>query len=294
LAEKGYLQTHAVQQNRVPSERLSRYASLISGGSRMRRREFLAGLCGAAAWPHLADAQQPTMPVIGLLQSRSVEAAVQVNEAFREGLREAGFVEGRNVAIAYRFAGGRFDLLPALAADLVSQQVAVIAAVYPASRAAKAATSTIPIVFIGGSDPVEMGLVASINRPGGNVTGVSLLATDLENKRIGLLREVAPQTAKIGALIDRTDPSVYPESEKAHRELRAAAGRLSVPIEIVPVAGAYDFDAAFDALCALGSAASSLRPLFFSISIVIDWLNSLRVIASQPSTNCVSSPTLAD
>ncbi len=214
----------------------------------MRRREFIAGLGGTVACPVVARAQRQAMPVIGLLQSRSAEAAVQVNEAFREGLPEGGFVEGRNVAIAYRFAAGHFDLLPALAADLVGRQVAVIAATYPAGRAAKAATGTIPIVSIGGSDPVEMGLVASINRPGGNVTGVSLLATDLENKRIGLLREVAPQAAKIGVLIDRTDPSIYPESEKAQRELQAAAGRLSVLIEILAVAGEHDFDAAFDAL----------------------------------------------
>jgi putative ABC transport system substrate-binding protein len=214
----------------------------------MRRRDFIAGLGNAVTWPLVARAQQSGIPVIGLLQSRSAEAAVQVNEAFREGLREAGFVEGRNVAIEYRFAAGHFDLLPALAADLVSRQVAIIAAVYPAGRAAKAATSIIPIVFIGGSDPVEMGLVESINRPGGNVTGVSLLATDLESKRIGFLREVIPQSAKIGVLIDRTDPSIYPETEKTQRELHSAAARLGVSIEIVSVAGERDFDTAFDAL----------------------------------------------
>jgi putative tryptophan/tyrosine transport system substrate-binding protein len=213
----------------------------------LQRRDFIAGL-GAAAWPVVARAQQPARPVIGLLHSRSAEAAVQVNEALREGLRDFGFVEGRNVSIEYRFAAGHFDLLPALAADLVSRRVAVIAAAYPAGRAAKAATSTIPIVFIGGSDPVEMGLVASINRPGSNVTGVSLLGIDVVTKRLGLLREVVPQSAKLSVLIDRTDPSVYPEAERMQRELRSAAGRLGVSIEVVSVAGERDFDAAFDAL----------------------------------------------
>jgi putative tryptophan/tyrosine transport system substrate-binding protein len=214
----------------------------------MKRRDFMTLIGGAAAWPLAAWAQQPAVPVVGFLQSRSAEAAVQVNEAFRQGLREAGFVEGRNVAIEYRFAAGRFNLLPALAADLVSLNVAVIVAVYPGSRAAKAATSTIPIVFIGGSDPVLAGLVASINRPGGNVTGVSLLAADLEIKRVGLLREIVPNAAKIGVLIDRTDPSVYPEAERSQTESEAAARRLGISTEIVTVSSERDFDTAFDTL----------------------------------------------
>jgi putative ABC transport system substrate-binding protein len=215
---------------------------------RLKRRDFITFLGGAAAWPVAARAQQPGMPVIGYLQGRSPETSLQLNEAFRQGLREEGFVEGQNVAIEYRFANGRFDLLPALAAELVSQRVAVIAAIYPSSRAAKAATSTIPIVFIGGSDPVLGGLVSSLNRPGGNITGVSLLAADLETKRIGLLREIIPQNTVIGALIDRTDPIVYPESEISQQELQAAARRLNVSIQLLNIAGERDFDTAFDTL----------------------------------------------
>jgi hypothetical protein len=209
---------------------------------------LIATLGAVSAWPLAARSQQSAVPVIGFLSPRSPETAVQVNEAFRQGLREAGFVEGQNVAIEYRFAAGRFDLLPALAADLVSRRVPVIAAPYPSGRAAKAATSSIPIVFIGGSDPVVMGLVASVNRPGGNVTGVSLLAADLETKRIGLLREIAPKTAIVGALMDRTDPSVYPETERSQRELQAGSRSLGVSIDFVTVGADRDLDTAFDAL----------------------------------------------
>lgn len=212
------------------------------------RRELIATLGAVSAWPLAARSQQPAVPVIGFLSPRSPETAVQVNEAFSQGLREAGFVEGQNVAIEYRFAAGRFDLLPALAADLVSRRVSVIAAPYPSGRAAKAATSTVPIIFIGGSDPVVMGLVASVNRPGGNVTGVSLLAADLETKRIGLLREIAPKTAIVGALMDRTDPSVYPETERSQRELQAGSRSLGVSIDFVTVGADRDLDTAFDAL----------------------------------------------
>jgi putative ABC transport system substrate-binding protein len=234
----------------------------------VRRREFVIGLGSAAIWPVVAGAQQQSLPVIGLLSSRSPETAVQVNGAFREGLREAGFAEGRNVSFEYRFAAGRFELLPELAADLVSLGVSVIAATYPSGRATKAATRTIPIVFIGGSDPVIMGLVASVNRPGGNVTGVSVLAADLETKRVGLLREIVPQAATIGALMDWTDPSVYPETERSQRELQAAAERLGVPVHFVSVGAERDLDAAFDTLVrdragALIVAASA----FFNINI---------------------------
>jgi putative tryptophan/tyrosine transport system substrate-binding protein len=214
----------------------------------MRRREFIAGLGGAAAWPVVAPAQQATIPVIGFLLTRSTETAVQVIESFRQGLREAGFLEGQNVIIEYRFADGRFDLLPALATDLVGRRVTVIAAAYPSGRAVKAATGTTPIVFIGGSDPVQMGLVASINRPGGNVTGVSVLAADLETKRLGLLHEIVPQATSFGALIDRTNQIVFPESDRSEQELQKAARRLGVPIQFVAIEGERDFDMAFDKL----------------------------------------------
>jgi putative ABC transport system substrate-binding protein len=234
---------------------------------RLKRRAFITLLGSAMAWPVLARGQPSTIPVIGFLSPRSPEAAVQVNAAFREGLREAGFIEGENVSIEYRFAAGRFDLLPALATDLVSQRVAVIAAPYPSGRAAKAATDTIPIVFIGGSDPVVMGLVASMNRPGGNITGVSLLAADLETKRIGLLREMLPQTARISALIDRTDPNVYPETERSRQELQAAAARLGVSIQFVSVGADRDLDNAFDELIRnRGDALVVAASTFFNIN----------------------------
>lgn len=233
----------------------------------MNRREVIALLGSATAWPVLARGQSSSIPVIGFLSPRSPEAAVQVNEAFRQGLREAGFSEGENVSIEYRFAAGRFDLLPALAGDLVTRRVAVIVAPYPSGRAAKAATDIIPIVFIGGSDPVVMGLVASMNRPGGNVTGVSLLAADLETKRIGLLREMLPQTVKISALIDRTDPNVYPETERSRQELQAAAGRLGVSIQFVSVGADRDLDKAFDELARnRGDALVVAASTFFNVN----------------------------
>lgn len=218
---------------------------------------------------------------------------MQMNEAFRQGLREAGFIEGKNVSIEYRFAAGRFDLLPALATDLVSRRVAVIVAPYPSGRAAKAATGTIPIVFIGGSDPVIMGLVASMNRLGGDVTGVSLLAADLESKRVALLREMVPQTATISALIDMTDPNVYPETERSRQELQAAAARLSVSIQFVSVGANRDLDNAFDELSRIrGDVLVVAASTFFNINR--DRLVAFSARHSLPTIyDRASSPQLA-
>jgi ABC-type uncharacterized transport system substrate-binding protein len=170
----------------------------------MRRREFITLLGGAAAWPLTAHAQQTAMPVIGFLSSRSPGESSGVVTAFQQGLREVGFVEGQNLAIAFRWAEGRYDRLPALAAELVGLRVAVLFAAggAPSALAAKAATSTIPIVFSAANTPVELGLVASLNRPGGNITGMATFTSELGAKNIELLKELVPAAAVIAYLVN--------------------------------------------------------------------------------------------
>jgi putative tryptophan/tyrosine transport system substrate-binding protein len=169
----------------------------------MRRRAFISLLGGAVAWPLTARAQQSAMPVIGFLRSTSLADATHFVVALRQGLKEAGFIEGQNVTIEYRWAEGQHNRLPGMATDLVQHHCAVIiGSGLPASLAAKAATTTIPIVFVTGSDPVIDGLVASLNRPGGNVTGVSFLASALGTKRLELLRQLVPKAATIAVLVD--------------------------------------------------------------------------------------------
>src|SRR5262249_45735594 len=187
-------------------------AILGLGVSPMRRRDFITLIgSGVAAWPLAARAQQPAMPVVGFLHLGSPEPVGPVAPnvaAFRQGLNETGFVDGRNVAIEYRWAQGQYDRLPTLAADLVRRQVTVIAACATSAPglAAKAATSAIPIVFQTGGDPVQDGLVASMNRPGRNVTGVSRLSVTLEPKRLEFLHELSPKTTVIGLLVNPTNP----------------------------------------------------------------------------------------
>ncbi len=198
----------------------------------MKRREFITLLGGAVgAWPLAAHAQQPAMPVIGFLGGTSAEMSVKRLEAFRKGLSETGYVEGRNVSIEFRWAGGREDRMPELAADLVRRQVAVIAV--PDSTAgalaAKAATSSIPIVFGTGSDPVAQGLVASLNRPGGNATGVMSLNLELTAKRLGLLRELAPQATRFVALVN---PNAM-MTDAIVKDVHASVPTLGVPVEIL-------------------------------------------------------------
>jgi putative tryptophan/tyrosine transport system substrate-binding protein len=209
----------------------------------LKRREFIALLGGAGAWPFAARAQQPAMPVIGFLSSRSAGESASVVAAYGQGLNEAGYIEGQNVAIEFRWADGQFDRLPAMAANLVSRQVAVIIAAggdRPA-LAAKTLTSTIPIVFTGSDFPVKIGLVASLSRPGGNVTGASLFTSELEAKKLGLLRELVPNAPLIAMLVNPTNPSAETDIEDVRKA--AAVGQ---PILLLRASSERDIDAAFE------------------------------------------------
>jgi putative ABC transport system substrate-binding protein len=208
----------------------------------MRRREFITLLGGAvAAWPFAAVAQQPAVPMVGFFRSSGRDLSMPFVNGFRQGLKEIGFVEGQNVAIEYRWADDHYDRLPALAADLAQRRVAAIIANQPAAVAAKAATTTIPIVFVGGYDPVRLGLVASLNRPGGNVTGVSFVVNELEGKRLGLLRELMPRAAPIGALMNPDTPGSGFEAEA----LVTAGQTIGQQMRVLNVRTERDIDAAF-------------------------------------------------
>jgi putative ABC transport system substrate-binding protein len=209
----------------------------------MRRREFITLLGGAAASPIAARAQQPATPVIGFLHSASPGGFAFYVTAFRNGLKEAGYIEGRNVAVEYRWAEGQLDRLPALAADLVSRQVAVIAADTRSTLIAKAATTTIPIVFSSGGDPVKLGFVTSLNRPGGNITGASFLTAAVAGKRLELLRELIPTAAAIDYLVNPDNALGQPEIADAEAAARAHGVKLHV-VNVV-TRGEYDFDQAF-------------------------------------------------
>jgi putative tryptophan/tyrosine transport system substrate-binding protein len=210
----------------------------------MRRRKFIKLISGAAiGWPLTARAQSSAMPVIGCLNSAAALPIAHLLAAFRQGLGEAGYIEGQNVAVEYRLAEGQYDRLPALAADLVNRQVSVIAVGggTVSALAAKAATATIPIVFISDSDPVKIGLVASINRPGGNVTGIHQLTAGLEAKRVGLLHELVPSATTIAVMVNPN----YPDAEAQISEVQGAARTLGLPVHILKASSESDFDAAF-------------------------------------------------
>ena len=208
----------------------------------MKRRDFITLLGGAAAWPLAARAQQSAMPVIGLLSGSSLVGRTHMLTAFLRGLRESGYVEGENVAIEYRWAQDHYDRLPDLAADLIRRRVAMIAAIDTAAAiAAKAATTTVPVVFASGGDPVREGLVASLSRPGGNVTGVSFLASETGTKLLGLLLELLPGAVRIGALVDPK----WPITEPFVADVRAAAAAIKKPIDVLPASTGSDIDAVF-------------------------------------------------
>jgi ABC-type uncharacterized transport system substrate-binding protein len=211
----------------------------------MKRREFITLLGGAAAWPLAARAEQPATPVVGYLDASSPGVSAPRVAVFRRGLAEAGYVEGRNVAIEYRWAEGQYDRLPALAEELVRRQVAVIVAgPIPAAVAAKAATATIPIVFYVAGDPVKLGLVASLARPGGNATGMNNFVAELGAKLLGLLRELLPTAVRIGLMVNPTNPNV----EGVTKDVTAAALATGVQIEVVRASDSREIEVAFATL----------------------------------------------
>jgi putative ABC transport system substrate-binding protein len=213
----------------------------------MKRREFISLLGGTAVtWPLAARAQQPAMPVIGFLDTRSPDGMTDRLRAFREGLKDSGYVERENVAIEYRWAENQLDRLPELAAELVRRQVAVIATptTYPA-LAAKAATTTIPIVFLAPQDPVRLGLVASLARPGGNLTGINLFSGELTAKRLEFLREMVPGAARIAVLVD---PANVLTTETTLRDVQSAAGSMGLQIQVLNASTIREINAAFATL----------------------------------------------
>src|SRR5271168_1192511 len=229
----------------------------------MRRREFITGLGSAAAWPVVARAQQRAVPVIGFLSPQSAEVDYKIiTVPFLQGLKETGYVDGQNVAVEYRYAENQFDRLPALAADLVRRRLAVLVAPStPAALAAKAATTTIPIVFAVGADPVALGLVAGLNRPGANLTGIVSLASELAPKRLQLLRELVPNAALLGLLAD----PAYPDTQSVIADLQAAARTLGLQLAVVNARTEGDLETAFETFSQQGVGAvliASTSPLF--------------------------------
>jgi putative ABC transport system substrate-binding protein len=210
----------------------------------MRRRAFIAGLGGSAAWPLVARGQQSAMPVIGFLSSRSANDSTLQDAAFRQALNEAGYVDGRNVTIDYRWANGQYDRLPGMAADLVARKVAVIFAGGPAAHAAKAATKTIPIIYVSGEDPVNFGLVASLSRPGGNITGVNTFNAVLGSKRFELLGELVPSADVIAFLTNPVSPIGGAET----RETQAVARGLGRTLIVLNASTEGEIEAAFATL----------------------------------------------
>jgi len=248
----------------------------------MRRREFITLLGGSAiAWSSPARAQQPTQPVVGFLRNARPDEGTHLVAAFRKGLNETGYVEGRNVLVEYRWTGGQTDRLPSMAADLVNRQVNVIVALgsTPAVRAAKAATSTIPIVFMLGTDPVELGLVASLNHPGGNLTGVVNQNRQLAQKWLEILHQLTPTATSIALLVNPANPAT---TESYTREIETAAASIGIKVHILHASSARDFDKIFAGVREKGAGALVIVADLLFISN-IDLLASLGLRNSLPA-----------
>jgi putative ABC transport system substrate-binding protein len=228
----------------------------------MRRREFITLLGGAAAWPFAARAQRTTRPIVGFLNSASADKYAHLAAAFRQGLNDLGFVDGQNITIEYRWAAGQYDRLSGMAADLVRREPAVIAANTPAIIAAKKATSTIPIVFFTAADPVEAGFVASLDRPGGNLTGISGLQSELGPKRLELLHELFPNATTIGLLVDPNNVDV----EKLTRDVETGARNLRLELHVLRASSERDFNGVFAKLADTPSRPLVIAPDAFFVS----------------------------
>jgi putative ABC transport system substrate-binding protein len=245
----------------------------------VKRREFIAGIGSAAAWPIAARAQQATLPVVGVLSAISSQGYARELAAFRQGLSESGYVEGRNVAIEYRSAEGQYDHLPSLAADLVRRQVTVIFALgAPPAQAAKAATTTIPIVFEAGADPVEMGLITSLGRPGGNITGVTNLNWELMPKKLQLLHDLVPAATKIAVLVNPGNPN----TDILLKAMQPAARTLGVELDVLRASTERDIDELFASLVQSGAGGLVIGPDPFFVSR-IDKLVALTVRHAIPT-----------